>query len=48
MGVKYSLSLKEEHEVENRMLRRIYKPRRCSVMEELRELYNEELDSLFS
>jgi hypothetical protein len=46
-----SLTLREEHRVgvfENRVLRRIFGPRRDEVTGEWRKLYNEELRDLYS
>jgi hypothetical protein len=45
------LTLKEEHRLtvfENRVLRRIFGPRRDEVMGEWRKLHNEELHNLYS
>jgi hypothetical protein len=47
----WSLTLKEEHILgvfENRVLRRIYGPKRDEVTGEWRKLHNEELDDLYS
>jgi hypothetical protein len=47
----WSLTLREEHRLrvfENRVLRRIFGPRRDEVAEEWRKLYNEELHILYS
>jgi hypothetical protein len=47
----WSLMLREEHRLrvfENRVLRRIFGPRRDEVMEEWRKLHNEELHNLYS
>jgi hypothetical protein len=46
-----SLTLKEEHRLrvfENRMLRRIFGPKRDEVTGDRRKLHNEELRNLFS
>jgi len=46
-----SLTLREERRLrvsENRLLRRTFGPRRDEVTEECRELYNEELNYLYS
>jgi hypothetical protein len=46
-----SLALKEEHRLrvfENRVLRRIFRPKRDEVTEELRKLHNKELCDLYS
>jgi hypothetical protein len=46
-----SLTLREKHKLrvfENRVLRRIFGPRRDEVMGDLRKLHNEELHSLYS
>jgi hypothetical protein len=52
MGVKlWSLTLREEHRLmvfENRVLRRIFEPKRDEVMGEWRKLHNEELRDLYS
>jgi hypothetical protein len=51
MGVKWSLTLREEHKLrvfENRMLRRIIGPNRDRVMGGWRKLHNEELRDLYS
>jgi hypothetical protein len=43
--------LREEHRLgafENRMLRRIFEPKRDEVTGDLRKLYNEELNDLYS
>jgi hypothetical protein len=45
----WSLTLKEEHRVrviENRVLRRIFVPKRDEVMGDCRKLHNEELHNL--
>ena len=47
----WSLTLREEHRLrvfENRVLRRIFGPRRDEVTEEWRKLHNEELNDLYS
>jgi hypothetical protein len=47
----WSLTLREEHELrvfENRVLRRIFGPKRDEVTGELRRLYKEELNDLYS
>jgi hypothetical protein len=47
----WSLMLREEHRLrvlENRILRRIYGPKRDEVMGEWRKLHNEELHNLYS
>jgi hypothetical protein len=47
----WSLTLKEEHRLrvfENRVLRRIFGPKRDEVMGEWRKLHNEELHNLYS
>jgi hypothetical protein len=46
----WSLKLREEHRLkvfENRMLRRIFGPRRDEVTGEWRKLHNEELNGLY-
>ena len=46
----WSLTLREEHRLrmsENRVLRRIFGPRRDGVTEEWRKLHNEELNDLY-
>jgi hypothetical protein len=46
-----SVTLKEEHRLrmfENRMLRKIFGPKRDEVMVEWRKLHNEELSDLYS
>jgi hypothetical protein len=52
MGVKLgSLKLREEHRLrvfQNRVLRRIFGPKRDGVMGEWRKLHNEELHNLYS
>ena len=45
----WSLTLREEHRLrvsENRMLRRVFRPKRHEVTGEWRKLYNEELNDL--
>jgi hypothetical protein len=47
----WSLTLKEEHRLrvfENRVVRRIFRPKRDEVMGEWRKLHNEELRDLYS
>ena len=47
----WSLTLREEHRLrvfENRVLRRIFGPRKDGVTGECRKLYNEELNDLYS
>jgi hypothetical protein len=47
----WSLTLREEHRLrvfENRILRRIFVPKRVEVTGEWRKLYNEELHNLYS
>jgi hypothetical protein len=47
----WSLTLREEHRLrvfENRILRRIFEPKRDEVMGEWRKLHNEELHNLYS
>jgi hypothetical protein len=47
----WSLTLREEHRLgvfENRVLRRIFGPKRDEVTEEWRKLHNEELHDLYS
>jgi hypothetical protein len=47
----WSLTLRKEHSLrvfENRVLRRIFGPRRVEVMEEWRKLHNEELHNFYS
>jgi len=47
----WSLTLREEHRprvFENRVLRRIFGPRRDKVTGERRKLHNEELNNLYS
>jgi hypothetical protein len=52
MGVKnWSLTLREEHRLrvfENRVLRRVFGPKRDEVTGEWRKLHNEELRDLYS
>jgi hypothetical protein len=51
MGVKLGLTLREEHRlrvVENRVLRRIFGPKRDGVMGGWRKLHNEELHNVYS
>jgi hypothetical protein len=52
MGVKiWSLTLREEHRLrvfENRVLRRIFGPKRDEVTGEWRKLHNKELHDLYS
>jgi len=46
----WSLTLREEHRLtvfENRMLRRIFRPKRDEVTGEWRRLHNEELNDLY-
>jgi hypothetical protein len=46
----WSLTLREEHRLrvfENRVLRRIFGPKRDEVTEEWRRLHNEELNDLY-
>ena len=46
----WSLTLREEHRLgvfENRVLRRIFRPKREGVTDELRKLHNEELNDLY-
>ena len=50
-GLTWSLTLREEHRlrvVENRVLRRIFGPKRDGVTGEWRKLHNEELNDLYS
>jgi hypothetical protein len=50
-GCETSLTLKEKHSLrvfENRVLRRIFGPKRDEVTGERRELHNEELRDLYS
>jgi hypothetical protein len=50
-GESWSLTLKKEHRLrvfENRVLRRIFGPKRDEVTEEWRKLHNEELCDLYS
>ena len=47
----WSLTLREEHRLrvfENRVLRRVFGPKRNEVTGEWRKLYNEELSDLYS
>ena len=47
----WSLILREEHRLrvfENRVLKRVFGPKRDEVTEEWRKLYNEELSDLYS
>jgi hypothetical protein len=49
--VTWSLTLREKHELrvsENRVLRRIFGPKRDEVTGEWRKLHNEELNDLYS
>jgi hypothetical protein len=51
MGVKRGLTLREEHRqrvFENRVLRRIFGPKRDDVTREWRKSHNEELHNLYS
>jgi hypothetical protein len=51
MGVKLGLTLREEHRLrvfENRVLMRIFGPKRDGVTGEWRRLHNEELNDLYS
>jgi hypothetical protein len=51
MGVKLSLTLREEHRLrvfENRVLRRIFRPKRDEVTGGWIKLHNEELHNLYS
>jgi hypothetical protein len=51
MSVKLGLTLREEHRLrmfENRMLRRIFGPKRDEVIGGSRKLHNEELHNLYS
>jgi hypothetical protein len=51
VSVTWSLTLKEEHRLrvfENRVLRRIFGPKRDEVTGEWRKLHNEELRDLYS
>jgi hypothetical protein len=49
MGVKLGLTFSEEHRVsQNRVLRRIFGPRRDKVTGDWRRLHNEELYDLYS
>jgi hypothetical protein len=47
----WSLTLKEEHLLrvfQNKVLRRMFRPKRDAVTEQWRELYNEEQNDLYS
>jgi hypothetical protein len=47
----WSLTMREEHRlrvIENRVLRRIFGPKRGEVTEELRKFHNEEIHDLYS
>jgi hypothetical protein len=47
----WSLTLREEHRLrafDNRVLRRIFRPKRDEVMGEWRKLHNKELNDLYS
>jgi hypothetical protein len=47
----WSLTIREEHKLkvfDNRVLRRIFGPKRVEVMEGWRKLHNEELHNLYS
>jgi hypothetical protein len=51
MGVKFGLTLREEHRLrvfENRVLRRIFGPKRDEVMGQWRKLHSGELHNLYS
>jgi hypothetical protein len=51
MGIKLGLALTEEHRLRvfgNRVLRRIFGPKRDEVTGEQRKLYNGELPNLYS
>jgi hypothetical protein len=51
MGVKLCLRLREEHRLsmfENRVLRKIYGPKRDEVMGDWRKLHSKELRNLYS
>src|SRR5215471_10081877 len=51
MDVAWSLTLREEHRLrvfENRVLRRVFGPKRDEVTGELRKLHDEELNGLYS
>jgi hypothetical protein len=51
LGVKLGLTLREEHRqrmFENRVLRRIFGPKRVEVTGEWRKLHNEKLHNLYS
>jgi hypothetical protein len=51
MGVKFVLTLREEHRLrlfENRVLRRIYGPKRKEIVGGWRRMHNEELHGLYA
>jgi hypothetical protein len=51
MGVKLGLTIREEHKLrvfDNRVLRRIFGPKRNEVTEEWRKLHSGELYNLYS
>jgi hypothetical protein len=51
MGVKLGLPRQEEHRLRvfgNRVLRRIFVPKREEVVEDWREMHNEELHNLYN
>jgi hypothetical protein len=51
MVLTWSLTLREEHRLrvfENRVLRRIFGPRRVEVTGDWRKLHNEELHNMYS
>jgi hypothetical protein len=51
MGVNLVSDLREEHKLsvfENRVLRRIFRPKRVEVTGDWRKLHNEELHNLYS
>jgi hypothetical protein len=51
MGLKLGLTLREEHRLkvsENRVLRRMFGPKRGEMAGGWRRLYNEELHSLYT
>jgi hypothetical protein len=51
MGANCSLNLREEHRLrvfENRVLRRIFEPKRDEMMQGWGKLYNEELHNLYA
>jgi len=51
MGVKLGRSLREEHKLgvfENRVLRRIFGPKRDEATRDWRKLHNEELKDLYA